>query len=49
MDSFDEKWKNILKEINYVLNRNQDEQFLRDMLSYALVLEKIFHRKETEK
>lgn len=49
MDSFAEKWKNILKEINYVLNRNQDEQFLRDVLSYALVLEKIFHGKETEK
>lgn len=36
----------IFNEIQYVLRRNMNEEYLRKMLTRALILEELMHRKE---
>ena len=43
--STDEQSEHILQEINYILRRNYNTDFLRSVLTRALILEKVQHER----
>lgn len=43
--STDEQSEHILQEINYILRRNYNTDFLRSVLTRALILEKVQHQR----